>query len=267
MGKVYTPEVIGSGFQTTNSLNTNFTNIETALEDCLSRSGATPNAMSAALDMGTNDILNAGTVNCTSLLIDGSQVPSLADIQAEFAAGQVTIDASVTAAQLAETNAETAQSAAETAQAAAEAAAASTNLPTISIADADKTLSVNAAGDGYETAVYDTRWVEVIDHTVGSYTMSDVPTEYQGPGIYGFGSNTLGPVGYVNVFDINTSSAAGVLSDSPGTADMAFYVNKYDGGTQTFSFEGESYDAGVKNAGKTFSILNLTLYKLVLVKR
>ena len=92
MGKVFTPENINSGFHTNNSLNTNFENIETALEDCLSRSGASPNAMSAALDMNNNDILNVGSIDVASITVDGSAIPSLADVQAAQLASEAARD-------------------------------------------------------------------------------------------------------------------------------------------------------------------------------
>ena len=50
MGKLFTPVSLSSGFNTTNSLNTNFSAIETALDKCVSRDGESPNAMNTALD-------------------------------------------------------------------------------------------------------------------------------------------------------------------------------------------------------------------------
>jgi len=47
-----------SGFNTTDLLTENFTNIETAAADGLSRSGNTPNEMNSSLDMNSNRILN-----------------------------------------------------------------------------------------------------------------------------------------------------------------------------------------------------------------
>lgn len=54
----FTPQDIASGFQSQDSLDENFDNIQTALADGLSRSGSTPNAMGADLDMNSNRILN-----------------------------------------------------------------------------------------------------------------------------------------------------------------------------------------------------------------
>lgn len=149
MGKLFTPQDVSSGFNTTNSLNTNFDNIETALDRTLSRYGETPNAMQATLDMNDNPIINAGAIDCSSITIDGEEIPSVADLAAQAVLAQ----AAVTAAELAETNAEAAQTAAEAAQAAAEAAAATLNLPTLAPGDQGRALIVNATEDGYETGI------------------------------------------------------------------------------------------------------------------
>lgn len=132
MGKLFTPQDISSGFNTTNSLNTNFDNIETALDRTLSRYGETPNAMEATLDMNDNPIINAGAIDCSSITIDGQEIASVADLAAQATLAQTAAteaDASATAAAL---------------------SAASVNLPTIVLADAGKLLEVNAAGDGYD---------------------------------------------------------------------------------------------------------------------
>lgn len=54
----YTPTTVTSTFPQADNINTNFDNIETALSDALSRSGYGSNAMTAALDMNSNRILN-----------------------------------------------------------------------------------------------------------------------------------------------------------------------------------------------------------------
>lgn len=105
MGKLFTPQGISSGFQTTDSLNNNFAAIEAALDACLSRTGETPNSMSVDLDMNSNNIINLNSLSVDTLFVDGEEVPSLPQIQ-----------------QLLE-DAEAAATAAEVAQAAAEAAA------------------------------------------------------------------------------------------------------------------------------------------------
>lgn len=54
----YTPQTVSSGYLSTDVLNENETNTQTALADGLSRSGNAPNAMGADLDMNSNRILN-----------------------------------------------------------------------------------------------------------------------------------------------------------------------------------------------------------------
>lgn len=49
---------ITSDYSTKSAINTNFTNIQTALENTISRDGTSPNAMGASLDMNSNHILN-----------------------------------------------------------------------------------------------------------------------------------------------------------------------------------------------------------------
>lgn len=176
MGKVFTPVSISSGFNTSNSLNTNFDNIETALEDCLSRSGAAPNAMSADLDMNDNDILNVRAIDVSSITVDGEAIPSLEDINDAFSNGMVDINAAV---QLAEDARDSAQgysvdagiSAASAEQYAIEPedseiapgiysalhyaakaaqSAAGVNLPSVGAGDAYRVLVVNQDEDGFE---------------------------------------------------------------------------------------------------------------------
>lgn len=74
MGTTYIPEAVGSGVQTTSTLNDNFTNIQTALAASLSRNGTSPNAMAADLDMDSNDILNAASISTVNLTLNGQTV-------------------------------------------------------------------------------------------------------------------------------------------------------------------------------------------------
>ncbi len=71
---------IGSGFNRS-VIDTNFTNIQEALENALSRDGTLPNSMEADIDMDSNDLLNVGDINTQRLFVDG----------VEFVAGDVSI--------------------------------------------------------------------------------------------------------------------------------------------------------------------------------
>jgi hypothetical protein len=55
-------------------LNQNFSNVQIQFDNTLSLDGTTPNAMNADLDMNSNDILNAKSVNTSSLLLNGVEV-------------------------------------------------------------------------------------------------------------------------------------------------------------------------------------------------
>ena len=63
---------IGSGYNRT-LINTNFSRIDTALQDALSRSGGSPNTMSADIDLNGNNLLNVGTIDVESITIDGTE--------------------------------------------------------------------------------------------------------------------------------------------------------------------------------------------------
>ena len=64
---------VTSGFSRS-LINDNFQLIETALQDALSRSGGSPNTMSADIDLNSNDLLNVGTVNTAALKVAGVTV-------------------------------------------------------------------------------------------------------------------------------------------------------------------------------------------------
>jgi hypothetical protein len=157
MGKLFTPQDISSGFNTTNSLNTNFDNIETALDRTLSRYADTPNAMESDLDMNNNDLINAGLVSCDTLEVGGAEIPTLQALQDLLDGTESALDAKVveasgyaSSASLSASQSVTAQGLAEAAQLAAEAAAASVGLPVIGSGDAGKAVLVNGTEDGYE---------------------------------------------------------------------------------------------------------------------
>lgn len=76
---------INSRYGSTDALNNNFSSIEEAIENTLSRDGTGPNFMETSLDMNSNDILNAGTVNMSSLVLGGIPVePSTGLSRASF---------------------------------------------------------------------------------------------------------------------------------------------------------------------------------------
>lgn len=79
MGKLFTPLNIGSGFNTTASLNGNFAAIEDAFDKTLARTGETPNQMEAQLDMNGYDIINAGdmiidTIDVNHIIVNSRDI-------------------------------------------------------------------------------------------------------------------------------------------------------------------------------------------------
>ena len=65
---------IASGYYSRQALNTNFENLQDGFDNTLSLDGSTPNSMGADLDMNSNDILNAQTINAEALKLDGTLV-------------------------------------------------------------------------------------------------------------------------------------------------------------------------------------------------
>lgn len=64
---------INSGYQTS-KINQNFQNIQTALEQAVSRIPSLPNQMETDFDMNGNDILNVGSLSVTDLTVNGSPI-------------------------------------------------------------------------------------------------------------------------------------------------------------------------------------------------
>ena len=74
MTKKPTLTTVTSGFNSTTTINNNFTALRNAFDNTLSLDGSTPNAMNADLDMNSNDILNAGEVGVQGLKIGGVSI-------------------------------------------------------------------------------------------------------------------------------------------------------------------------------------------------
>jgi hypothetical protein len=126
MGTKVTFTNITAGFMSADQLNANFDTISDAFDDYLSRDGTTPNTMTADLDMNSNDILNAGTINSVDLVVNGTS-----------------LDAQITAAATSATDSATdaAASAASAAASAASAATAATLTEFTSLTDAPASYS------------------------------------------------------------------------------------------------------------------------------
>lgn len=72
MAKRPTITTVTTGFQSGTTINSNLEALRDGFDNTLSLDGSAPNAMGADLDMNSNDILNAGTVNATELKVGGS---------------------------------------------------------------------------------------------------------------------------------------------------------------------------------------------------
>lgn len=97
MAKKPTITTLTSGFNSTTTLNNNFTALRNAFDNTLSLDGSTPNAMNADLDMNSNDILNVGEINVQVLTIDGVAVyPGNAQLATTYATQSYTGNGSTT---------------------------------------------------------------------------------------------------------------------------------------------------------------------------
>ena len=205
-------------FDNTPTINANFTAINDKLGNTLSLDGSTPNSMSADLDMGGKDILNAGSVSVTSLTVNG--VPSTQDSAVE--------------AQTAASEAEASRLAAEVAQAAAEAAENSLlewQGPWVTSTAYDQSDIVSESGTSY---------VCIVAHTSGTFStdlsaskwevfaqkgsagagtgdmlaannLSDVVDVAASRANLGIGTN--GQLNFVDLINTNAEWEAGTISD------------------------------------------------------
>jgi len=76
MAKLVTNDVTG-GFAGVTAINDNNTLIETAMENTLSLDGTTPNSMSADLDLDSNNLINAGSVQVNGQSLVPSSVVAI----------------------------------------------------------------------------------------------------------------------------------------------------------------------------------------------
>ena len=65
---------IASGYYSRQALNTNFENLQDGFDNTLSLDGSTPNAMGADLDLNNNNIINAGVIGASSLVVNGKLI-------------------------------------------------------------------------------------------------------------------------------------------------------------------------------------------------
>lgn len=78
MAKLPTITTITAANNNISTLNSNFSALRSAFTNFVSRDGETPNTMTADLDLNSNDLLNAATVNAQQLYLAGVLVANLA---------------------------------------------------------------------------------------------------------------------------------------------------------------------------------------------
>mgnify|MGYP003636351001 CR=1 FL=1 len=74
MAKKPTITTIASGYYSRQALNNNFTALNNALDNTVSRDGSTPNTMTADLDLNGQDILNANDIHTANLTVGGIDI-------------------------------------------------------------------------------------------------------------------------------------------------------------------------------------------------
>ena len=80
MAKLPTITTITAANNNISTLNSNFSALRSAFTNFLSRDGETPNTMTADLDMNSNDINNAASVNTALLYIADTLVNSIGNL-------------------------------------------------------------------------------------------------------------------------------------------------------------------------------------------
>lgn len=123
---------VGSIPSSSTTLNTNFSRLNDALDNTLSRDGSTPNQMLADIDLNNNDILNVNSITTQSITIAGIQ-----DSGASAAAAL----ASANAAAVSEANAATSETNAATSASEAAASALEAQATALGALQADQNLS------------------------------------------------------------------------------------------------------------------------------
>lgn len=77
MAKQPTIVTVTTGNYSADTLNTNFTNIQSHFDFLISRIGDAPNTMGGDLDMDSNDIINVGAMDVATLTINGVEVTNV----------------------------------------------------------------------------------------------------------------------------------------------------------------------------------------------
>lgn len=226
----FIPNTISSGYNLA-KLNENFTKLQTALADGLSRSGGSPNSMGANLDMNGYNIMNVNVIDAMSFTINGGT-----DLQTYLDQAAASAAASAASATSASGYATTASGYANTAltysnNAAASAAEAATSAASINLPATPVALNyirMNAGLTGYEF-----RTPAQIVTDLGVYTSAQTDTLLTGKVDTAGGTLTGGVISGGSVSD--TTSVRLQDSDAPTvTGEVTFkratgYAHFFDG--------------------------------------
>lgn len=101
---------IASGYASNTKHNSNYTAIETAIENTLSRDGTSPNQMNADIDMNSNDLINVGNLIATTVTIGGSSIGDSVTAAAASAAAAATSETNASTSATNSANSATASS-------------------------------------------------------------------------------------------------------------------------------------------------------------
>jgi len=146
MAKRPTVTSISSGYASNTQLNANFEALRDAFDNTLSLDGSTPNAMAADLDLGTNDLLNVGSINGASATGLTANLDTVVGISADITTvAGISADVTQVAADTVAINAASANAAA----AAASAGAASTSETNAAASEAAAAASYDSFDDRY----------------------------------------------------------------------------------------------------------------------
>lgn len=245
---------IAGAYASTTELNANFSLIELELDKVLYLNGTSPNVLTAALDMNSNNITNGGIANFTNLLISGvdynvtiaAAVASATSAAATSATNSATsASASASSANAAAASATTAAS--EATDSASSATAAAATLVTIkavqlSPASSDPSLDGNSnavtTGDWYFNTssnlarVYNgSTWQNL---TPGVY--SSIDDSGVGTSISIDASNNVTVSGDLNVTSLISNASGTLFINNTSPGDLIGFSTDDSGGSAKLGF-------------------------------
>lgn len=209
-------------------INVNFTRLDTALQDGISRSGSSPNNMNSAFDMNGYQILNLPTPTDPNDVIRLQDLGAVYTESAAITAALVEAEASATAAALSETNASDSED-----SAAASAVTAAASEKSIGWTY-DDTTSMADPGDGllrFNNATLSSVTAIAVDaNDVDSNDVSDYTATWGSSTNTNKGTITVRKVGSSSFFATYNVTAA--VTDNSGWLQMTV---AYVAGTGTIS--------------------------------